>query len=328
MKVCESTGSQDAQLTMSEAYHAELRVGLEAYVKLRQSMQPPVAKVEEPAVVEAGDIKDSSSSVQASMPPSEDEHTPRMDDDQPPTAPLSLPPTLPHLGPFKPPLAGILASYTPGTPSSAPIAEHRTHPPTTSTELLSHIAWLSEAALHAADERLNAADSALAASDRALALVEQALKDAATQLALRTRPGTRPGAVVLPEIVAPSTRALKAAAAAQAPVAALAHAQGPLELLAAVAEGASARTAAASGALKIVLPAAAAVDDPTPYCYCNQPSYGEVNCFVLESTVGSLSRDTDDCLRQRTVLARMGKNSYAGQTKQAERVSPVPLRMC
>jgi hypothetical protein len=154
--------------------------------------------------------------------------------------------------------------------------------------LIGRLAQISSLSLTVADERLNASESALHAIDRHLALLEQAIKDQEAALAIGTRPGTHPAAVVLPTIVAPSAR------------------QQPRE--------------PEKPSFTIRLPAAQAQDNER-FCYCHQASYGEVSSVRVRTRAFAEELDRWSAATTRTRVLINGSTSAALGSRPLPRAS-------
>jgi hypothetical protein len=189
------------------------------------------------------------------------------------SSPLSSPPS-PVVAlndtPVPPTASDPIPSPTPPAPAPPPPPVNPLFSPTAPLhKLISRIAFLSSSSLSSADERLNASESLLHLFDRHLSILDQAIKDTEASLALGTRKGTHPNALVLPAVVAPSAR--------------------PQKTVKAVTATEEERAVPEKISLKIRVPGAGAVaaantagaTDEERFCYCNQPSYGDVSSPFL-----------------------------------------------
>ncbi|KII88868.1 hypothetical protein PLICRDRAFT_175126 [Plicaturopsis crispa FD-325 SS-3] len=192
------------------------------------------------------------------------------------------------------------------TSKSSSIPPGQTKPPKTTRELLSHIAWLSEEVLRASEEKVNLAQAACDSIDRHIRLLDQSISEQETSLSLGIRPGTQPAPIVLPELVVP--RWVRAAHAERSPTPSFGVddasgnvgpenpsevvpddtgnvSSGPGRRRKGVArrgkdkktDNEAAPTATGGGrrtvkSVKLSLP----TEEERPYCYCHQPSYGEM----------------------------------------------------
>ncbi|KAJ3788763.1 hypothetical protein GGU10DRAFT_306406 [Lentinula aff. detonsa] len=171
----------------------------------------------------------------------------------------------------------------PSTPLSLPA--ERIKPPETGKEILSHVAWLAEELVGAAQEKVNLARAAHDYISRQIQVLGQSIKEQEASIALGIRPGTQLAPILLPD-VAPPSRWTKNTAGGLV----LDDDDEPVDknptTLGIPADEAEKQTkrstrsrkgkqsgADQSMSLKITLPA---MYDNRLYCYCNKPSDGEM----------------------------------------------------
>ncbi|KAJ3821027.1 hypothetical protein EV361DRAFT_497074 [Lentinula raphanica] len=210
-----------------------------------------------------------------------------------PIASSSNPPAPPFP---KTPLRSVKVSQLasrPSTPLSLPA--ERMKPPETGKEILSHIAWLAEEVVSAAQEKVNLAQAAHDYISRQIQVLRQSIKEQETSIALGIRPGTQLAPILLPD-VAPPSRWTKNTTGGLV----LDDDDEPLEVNPTTlgipadepepptkrpARSRKGKRAAADQqtSLKITLPA---MHDRL-YCYCNKPSDGEM-----------VACDNEECVNQ------------------------------
>ncbi|KAJ3937418.1 MAG: hypothetical protein NXY57DRAFT_956396 [Lentinula lateritia] len=202
----------------------------------------------------------------------------------------------------KTPLRSVRASILtprPSTPLLLPA--ERIKPPETGKEILSHVAWLAEELVSAAQEKVNLARAAHDYISRQIQVLGQSIKEQEASIALGIRPGTQLAPILLPDVAPPSRWTKNTAGGLvldddedEESVKAIPTTQGDLVV---EAERPSKRsTRARRGkrssvlgtdqpmSLKITLPA---MYDNRLYCYCNKPSDGEM-----------VACDNEDCTNQ------------------------------
>ncbi|KIK63792.1 hypothetical protein GYMLUDRAFT_40869 [Collybiopsis luxurians FD-317 M1] len=107
----------------------------------------------------------------------------------------------------KTPLRSLHHSVTtPRTSTPIPLSlpAERIKAPETGKELLSHIAWLAEELMSAAQEKVNLAQAAHDYISRQIQVLAQSIKEQEASIALGTRPGTQLAPILLPDVAPPS----------------------------------------------------------------------------------------------------------------------------
>ncbi|KAF5391860.1 hypothetical protein D9757_001658 [Collybiopsis confluens] len=116
------------------------------------------------------------------------------------TVPLPTPPT----PIFKTPVRPLLHPTGSSTPNLLSLPAERTKPPETGREMLSHVAWLAEELMGAAQEKVNLAQAAHDYISRQIQVLAQSIKEQEASIALGTRPGTQLAPILLPDVAPPS----------------------------------------------------------------------------------------------------------------------------
>ncbi|KAF9070356.1 hypothetical protein BDP27DRAFT_1323898 [Rhodocollybia butyracea] len=125
-----------------------------------------------------------------------------------PTAPSTPVASSSTLGLKTPARSVQVSEITPRTlsPLASPLAlpVERIKPPQTGKEMLSHVAWLAEELMSAAQEKVNLAQAAHDYISRQIQVLGQSIKEQEASIALGARPGTQLAPVLLPEVAPPS----------------------------------------------------------------------------------------------------------------------------
>jgi hypothetical protein len=184
-----------------------------------------------------------------------------------------------------------LSAMTPrtSTPTSMSLPAERIKPPETGKEMLSHVAWLAEELISAAQEKVNLAQAAHDYISRQIQVLGQSIKEQEASIALGTRPGTQLAPILLPDIAPPSrwTKNITGTLVLDddEPENQTGEAPTTLGILVDDTEQPIKRPRGRKGkrptvvnndsitSLKITLPA---MYDNRLYCYCHKPSDGEM----------------------------------------------------
>ncbi|KAK7060809.1 hypothetical protein VNI00_000542 [Paramarasmius palmivorus] len=193
----------------------------------------------------------------------------------------------------------LAATASPRTPTPIGIPQDRNRIPTTSREMLTHIAWASDEMIRASNEKVHIAQTLHDTLERQIRALNQSIKEQELALSLGTRPGTQLAPILLPEI-APVSRWTKPSNPTSdidsdddLPNGGLFEPDGEqgdtITTLGVVSDdpGGGRKRGKRAGnnrseKLKIKLPAsAAAANSNEIYCYCRMTSWGEVNSSVF-----------------------------------------------
>ncbi|KAH8833506.1 hypothetical protein DL96DRAFT_440208 [Flagelloscypha sp. PMI_526] len=201
----------------------------------------------------------------------------------------------------------LTSPHTPGTPMGLP--KERLQPPKTNVEMLSHVAFLCDEIVRASEEKVHLAQSSCDSIDRYERLLDQAIKEEEAALSLGARPGTHVAPIILPDLLVPVTNPRNTTSLnpfedsddeeletidpldnllAHGPVA---HAQSSPPTTSSKKKKSKQKAAGAAESEKLTIrvpaklpPAQVTVEptdqgtfvDLTPYCFCQQPSFGEM----------------------------------------------------
>ncbi|KAJ4488305.1 hypothetical protein J3R30DRAFT_3363914 [Lentinula aciculospora] len=201
----------------------------------------------------------------------------------------------------------------PSTPLSLPA--ERVKPPETGKEILSHVAWLAEELMSAAQEKVNLAQAAHNYISRQIQVLGQSIKEQEASIALGIRPGTQLAPILLPDVAPPSRWTKNAAGglvldddepAEENPTTSgipSNETENPTKRSTRARKGKHpvALGTEQSMSLKITLPA---MYDNRLYCYCNKPSDGEM-----------VACDNENCVNQWFHLSCIGLSQLPDESE-------------